>query len=547
MRPGVARRAVRRSRNTHSLVDRVGVEAGIRPLPWATDVTYRCRDSAGSSGDREGLSTGGGGRMLTLSLARATSEPATDPRSSARRPLERSRLLGQVSTPARLAAVLCRALFDGRPETPISVLEPAVGEGNLLASAIAGGHIRDADSVLAVDVDAGALDSARRRLPALGFEFRADDYLLADLEERFDYVILNPPWVRQEWIDLKEEYRQRARAVGAEIPGTSNLYVYFIVKAVSELKPSGVMAALIYDSWKATRYGSWLRNWLSTQGRVEWIEVPRQPFEGRLVDASIVVVRRGGASLGVLTDHQHPIGFTPLGRLVTARRGLRLKQSSFFLTSSHTPGSTPFIKKPGRITRYQLPAGHAEGALLLERGKSDAELVGLMNERLTAARTLPHKNRSILNWAEQRPSTWFLHPRPPTAPILFNYFIRNDPVHFLSHGKPYSDNFYGVRPLGAFATAAVLAILNGHHVREALRSCARNQGNGLLKLQLFEYREVPVPDWRLFSTEAMEELARLGRRLIDDEKPQAMIHEIDRVVSGALSGVTGTARRASGR
>ena len=63
------------------------------------------------------------------------------------------------------------------------------------------------------------------------------NYLVCNTRKQYDFAILNPPYVRQEWIRQKRSYRS---IVGSDevtdIPGTSNLYVYFIVKVLSDLR-----------------------------------------------------------------------------------------------------------------------------------------------------------------------------------------------------------------------------------------------------------------------------------------------------------------------
>lgn len=83
------------------------------------------------------------------------------------------------------------------------------------------------------------------------------DYLLADIGGRFDVVIGNPPYVRQELIPdvLLNEYRTRY----STIYDRADLYVPFIERSLLSLAPSGVLGFICADRWMKNRYGGPLR------------------------------------------------------------------------------------------------------------------------------------------------------------------------------------------------------------------------------------------------------------------------------------------------
>ncbi|MEL7659198.1 MAG: N-6 DNA methylase, partial [Bacillota bacterium] len=159
-------------------------------------------------------------------------------------------------------------------------------------------------------------------------------------------AIMNPPYIRQEWIDKKAYYQaQFQQKYQANVPGTSNLYVYFVVKVIQNLKPGGKFAIILYDSWQSTLYGRWLMSYLKDYCYELEIEtVTDQPFGEQLIDATILYgIKRSifGASpknqstSPVITKPQSPLkavsGFEAVETLFSTRRGLRLKQVDFFL------------------------------------------------------------------------------------------------------------------------------------------------------------------------------------------------------------------------
>jgi methylase of polypeptide subunit release factors len=71
------------------------------------------------------------------------------------------------------------------------------------------------------------------------------------MDEKFDMIIMNPPYVRQEKINGLINSKQILKAHfadhGFKIPEKSNLYVYFFLKTLGHLKDQGVLVAITYD------------------------------------------------------------------------------------------------------------------------------------------------------------------------------------------------------------------------------------------------------------------------------------------------------------
>ena len=70
----------------------------------------------------------------------------------------------------------------------------------------------------------------------MALTIREGDYLKSPLTGKFDFAVLNPPYIRQEWILNKQVYKDIfSQRYVLKILGTSNLYVYFLVKAIADL------------------------------------------------------------------------------------------------------------------------------------------------------------------------------------------------------------------------------------------------------------------------------------------------------------------------
>lgn len=166
-----------------------------------------------------------------------------------------------------------------------SLLEPSFGEGDfllivierLLASWQRHGRARDAFNTLkvsirAVEVHQSSFEHTREKIVAMlrdaGISAKdagrlADgwlicgDFLLTPLSGPFDYVVGNPPYVRQELIPdaLITAYRERYDTIFDR----ADLYIPFIERSLTLLSKDGALGFICADRWMKNRYGRQLR------------------------------------------------------------------------------------------------------------------------------------------------------------------------------------------------------------------------------------------------------------------------------------------------
>lgn len=84
------------------------------------------------------------------------------------------------------------------------------------------------------------------------------DFLFAPLEGEFDFVVGNPPYVRQELIPapLLTAYRSRYQTMYDR----ADLYIPFIERSLSVLSDGGSLGFICADRWMKNRYGGPLRS-----------------------------------------------------------------------------------------------------------------------------------------------------------------------------------------------------------------------------------------------------------------------------------------------
>lgn len=89
------------------------------------------------------------------------------------------------------------------------------------------------------------------------------DFLLGPLEGEFDFVVGNPPYVRQELIPsaLLAEYRSRYQTMYDR----ADIYIPFMERSLSALAEGGSLGFICADRWMKNRYGGPLRSLVAKQ------------------------------------------------------------------------------------------------------------------------------------------------------------------------------------------------------------------------------------------------------------------------------------------
>jgi hypothetical protein len=169
-----------------------------------------------------------------------------------------------------------------------TILEPAFGHGEFLLSIVERliaswrkhSSIKDIheleDSVFAVELHLESVQHTKKRLvkkiieqgiPHHNAKHLVDkwlfqgDFLLEVSNKKYDFVVGNPPYVRQEAVPslLLKEYRKRYNTMYDR----ADIYVPFIEKSLSLLNDSGVLGFICNDRWTKNKYGGPLRNLIS--------------------------------------------------------------------------------------------------------------------------------------------------------------------------------------------------------------------------------------------------------------------------------------------
>ncbi len=190
--------------------------------------------------------------------------------------------VGATYTPKVLADFVAgqiRHIFDEFPvNRPLRVLDPAIGDGQLLISLLDGmtqGPELDIE-VYGFETDQNALNAAHSRLtkkfPAVSAYLHQIDFLKFVLEnfgvdnqgllfasevpDTYDLIIANPPYVRTQ---IMGSHQAQFISQQFGLSGRVDLYHAFILAILRVLKPKGIAGIIVSNRFISTRSGAPIR------------------------------------------------------------------------------------------------------------------------------------------------------------------------------------------------------------------------------------------------------------------------------------------------
>lgn len=170
-----------------------------------------------------------------------------------------------------------------KPLHHMRLLEPSFGGGRFMLHAVdrliktwkrdAGAEpLKLRDTLRAVELDAKTFENLgqtlQQHLTRSGFSvadsklladswLRHEDFLLGEPLGEFDFVIGNPPYVRQELVpnDLLQIYRAKYPTM----VGRADLYIAFMERSLDLLSETGKLSFICADAWTRNDYGRGIR------------------------------------------------------------------------------------------------------------------------------------------------------------------------------------------------------------------------------------------------------------------------------------------------
>lgn len=485
--------------------------------------------------------------------------------------------LGQVFTPHLLAKFMV-SLFQSDLKENNKILDPCIGPNTFLSYLDA---VNSSIQITGVELDESLIsENIKEFYKKPNRQLILDSFFNLPLANKFDFIVQNPPYVRQELMMDGENSKLLAlkslSTLSQIIPAKSNLYVYFLLKSIFHLADHGRMIAVIYDSWLYSDFGKVLKDALVRFGSIEGIyHFKKNAFPDAEVGATVIDFKRiinpkeknkliklyslktvdevgfYGSKIK-LPFKQIPVQefftyrfseetvidfkiglFKPIEKINSQpiQRGISSIANKFFIQQQKTfEESIPFVKDVTSITSFNIKNelfyllalnGH-----ISEKTKKHLDIA---KKEILAER---EKFKALKEQIEHNPNWYKVQLKKP-GNLLFNYYLRKNIDFLLNEELHYSsDNFYILNVEKHLL--ANFAILNSSFTRISVLLHSRNQGNGLRKIQLYEFKNIPVIDSNKLSNETIAQLEIAAEKLKSvgrfSECKEEMINEIDEIL-----------------
>ncbi|MEI2431865.1 Eco57I restriction-modification methylase domain-containing protein [Lysobacter yananisis] len=497
------------------------------------------------------------------------------------------------------------------------LLEPSFGAGDFLLAAVrrllvsyqnsggatakAGKDLRDA--IQAVEIHVETYDQTflnlKNVLVQWGMRPRSasylckawlinDDFLLASIKGRFDFVVGNPPYVRQERINssLLAEYRRRYKTLFDR----ADLYVPFFERSLDLLSDDGVLGYICANRWLKNRYGGplrekissgyWLKYFVGMESfkaffsdviaypaitiiqRSEKIGVTRAVGgEGECISSLAAItkaLRSRGSARGVVEeivlkrDSDEPLLLDDIPRLALLRRIERdfhtIEQAQCKVGIGVATGcDRVYIKPRGELpveSERKLPIVMAKDLIGGEIHWGENELLNPFDESgaLVAIDEYPKFKRYLMkhhgliaarNVARRNELGWFrtidkVHPELLKTPKILVPDIKGEGVFVIDEGRYYPHhNLYFITSR-EWDLRALQAVLRSSLTLMTVATYCTRMAGGFLRFQAQYLRRIRVPAWNDVDSTMRERLVSVARSNSQNE--------IDKVV-GQLFGL----------
>ncbi|MDA3885336.1 MAG: Eco57I restriction-modification methylase domain-containing protein [Candidatus Delongbacteria bacterium] len=460
--------------------------------------------------------------------------------------------LGQVFTPENLARFMIKLISDSITENS-RILDPCIGPNTFFKL------LEKKCYMKGIEIDKSLVDShVTKFYNEKNRELITGSFFELPTTEKFNFIIENPPYVRQELLmnnlNAKKIIRKTISSSIATIPSQSNLYVYFLLKSIMHLENNGVMIAVIYDSWLYSNFGVFLKEAFMKFGYLERIfHFKENVFDGVNIGATVIKFIKSNQKNSPISYYKfdtvldlekknslekelyrinqkdfllHSFNnksvvneksnfFTNLKSISTEsiKRGTSGIVNKYFIFSSKTyKESVPLIKNVINIKTFRVDDNKSYILSINDSiSQSTYSYIEMIKQEVLSSPNVKYKalkNAIALN------KNWYKVKLKSRGNLIFNYYLRNNIDFIFNPNNDFvSDNFYSLNVEDE--VHCHLAILNSTFTKLEILKNSRSQGNGLRKIQLYEFEKVKVVDFKKLSKSSISILKKLGNSLLE--------------------------------
>ena len=454
--------------------------------------------------------------------------------------------LGQVFTNKSVARYMASLLVNKQGG---ALLDPCFGSGVFIDASV----IQGFSNIVGYELDEQLFDCVRKKYPNL--VLNNQDFLKAPTNKKFDAIIMNPPYIRHEKIDdLKSlgitKKNIRKDPIYSMLPGTANMYMYFLIKAIELLKDNGELVVIFPCSWLNTKGGEGFKKLIFERcSLLRQVTVSGEAFEREaLVEVVILHIIKnkepaiaeyvhmsivdGTLAEQIVVNKNLELNFIcPFGKIGKIRRGITTGYNEFFINPSINSETyvEDIISSPKSIIGYTTSFADLDKVLVIEK-YANLERETANYVRSWKKKILENKQpKTLFTKINDGNSYWYCLNNSDCEGILFSYFVRND-MKFVSHdGKALvRDNFYIIS--SKVDKMFMFALLNNYYTYFQLEKSGKKYGAGLLKVQRYDIENLMFPNIDEFSSEDISKLQELAKTLTNTSNTE-VIDEITTIIS----------------
>ena len=427
------------------------------------------------------------------------------------------------------------------------ILDPCFGEGAFIKACIDAGYC----NIYGYEIDKELYHIVNLQYPEL--KLINGDFLKADNKIKYDAIIMNPPYIRQERIDdLKSigitKCEIRKDPIFSGLGNSANMYMYFVLKALEVLNIGGEMIIIFPESWLNAQIGRSFRQLMLKQAFIEkQIYVRGDVFEKNvLVDAIILKVIKGICNdepvverlkfcKGTFTaskntsEHSSLVFSMPFHRYATIRRGLTTGCNAIFINPNFQQASNHcinIISSPKNICGYGTRNALFDKLLVVDEDNLTDDMQKYLSN--WQKKIIQLKSPKILYDKIKKGTGWHTIKPFDSAGILFSYFVRNDMKFVMNNANvAVRDNFYIIKPI--IDSYLLFSLLNNYYTYYQLECCGKKYGAGLLKIQRYDIERLSFPNISDFTQEHIRLLITHAKNMVD--MGDNRIDEISNIIS----------------
>jgi adenine-specific DNA-methyltransferase len=499
----------------------------------------------------------------------------------------RRKNFAQFFTPVQIAKIMAEWIASVRPK---NVLEPSVGTGVLIRAL--GELIPDA-KITCIDIDQAPIALAKKSAPShLLCNFLQADFLKHKMQEKFDGILSNPPYLRHHDIayniDIHDEIGKRSDVV---ISKACNLYILFIFEICRLLAKGGRAAIIVPADWLSANSALCLREYFMEVRLLKellYFDESDRHFDGVLTTSVILLLENDGIKNSEFVVRHYSSGLEvvsiksidwnslkktkkwnnslfsetskinlsviSLASLATTKRGLATGANEFFHLTDNEIFSANIL--PASFLPCIGSARDVSGLIFVEADLVNLAKSGSRTKLVNLSGKLSDAEQQYIKFGEDqryherfllaRRHPWYKNEKREPAPIWAASFGR-DRIRFIWNQSLAVNltTYHCIYPqnLTSSQLGALVCLLNSSPIQNRFTEHLRVLSGGLLKFQPNDLLQIEIPDVRNLSENQLSRLnaliiaidveLRIDKSACDSDK--SVMRELDTYVEALLN------------